>query len=273
MTDSALPCQLDLRAHTASHPRMGVVDHIAVHPLLHGGAQPTAADVASGAALATATAQALAAAPLWVPVYMYGAASPTGDVALADVRRRLGYFTPSKGGTTSIWGLGDADTDTSSVLQPPPEYGPPVAHPTAGVACVGALPRWVTNFNLVLTWAGDGKGAQHGDQAALLVEARAVAMAVSARRGGPAGCQSMALGRHVGEEAAGSDAQSQNEVEVACNVLAPPAGPSLDTVTSLVVAAAQSRGLRVVRQYCTNVEPHQLRDLALARDRTPMPGS
>ena len=253
---------------------MGVVDHIAVHPLLHGGAQPTAADVASGAALATATAQALAAAPLWVPVYMYGAASHTGDVALADVRRRLGYFTPSRRGDTSTWGLGTDDASPAAgMLQPPPEYGPPVAHPTAGVACVGALPRWVTNVNLVLTWAGEGKGAQHGDQAALLVEARAVAMAVSARRGGPAGCQSMALGRHVGEEAAGSDAQSQNEVEVACNVLAPPAGPSLDKVSALVAAAAQSRGLRVVRQYCTNVEPHQLRDLALARDRTPMPGS
>jgi hypothetical protein len=245
---------------------MGVVDHIAVHPLLHGGAQPSAADVAAGVALATDTAQALAAAPLWVPVYMYGATSPTGDVALADVRRRLGYFTPSKGSTSSIWGLGDAGADASSMLQPSPEFGPPVAHPTAGVACVGALPGWVTNFNLVLTWRGQGNSKQHGSQAALLAEARTVAMAVSARRGGPAGCQSMALGRHTGGGAAGSGTQCEEEVEVACNVLAPPAGPSLDTVSSLVADAALSRGLRIVRSYCTNVEPHQLRELALARD-------
>ena len=250
---------------------MGVVDHIAVHPLLHGGVTPSAADVAAGVALAAQTAQALAAAPLWVPVYMYGAASPTGDVALADVRRRLGYFTPrSRGDHTSTWGLGAADdaSPAAGMLQPPPEHGPPVAHPTAGVACVGALPGWVTNFNLVLTWRGPGDDKQHRSQAALLAEARTVAMAVSARRGGPGGCQSMALGRHVGGEAAGTGAQCEEEVEVACNVMAPPAGPTLDTVSSLVADAAQSRGLRVVRSYCTNVEPHQLRELALARDAT-----
>ena len=246
---------------------MGVVDHIAVHPLLHGGVTPSAADVAAGVALAAQTAQALAAAPLWVPVYMYGAASHTGDVALADVRRRLGYFTPSRRGDTSTWGLGTDDASPAAgMLQPPPEYGPPVAHPTAGVACVGALPGWVTNFNLVLTWRGQGDSKQHRDQAALLAEARTVAMAVSARRGGQAGCQSMALGRHVSGGAAGSGAQCEEEVEVACNVMAPPAGPTLDTVSSLVANAAQSRGLRVVRSYCTNVEPHQLRELALGRD-------
>ena len=38
---------LDLRAHTASHPRLGVVDHISCHPLLQPSDVHAAAEVSS----------------------------------------------------------------------------------------------------------------------------------------------------------------------------------------------------------------------------------
>jgi glutamate formiminotransferase len=79
---------VDLRRHEASHPRLGVVDHVSVHALAAQGAlpQPQAA-----IALSLAIADFLAAR---LPVHLYGAASPAG-ARLADVRRSLGYFGAS----------------------------------------------------------------------------------------------------------------------------------------------------------------------------------
>jgi glutamate formiminotransferase len=74
---------LDLRNHAADHPRLGVLDHVSLHPL---GQQATLQQAAEAA---TCLGQQLAAAPFMLPVYYYGAAQPTGR-RLAEIRRQLG---------------------------------------------------------------------------------------------------------------------------------------------------------------------------------------
>jgi hypothetical protein len=74
---------IDLRAHSATHPRLGVLDHVSLHPL-----GPQASLQLAGQA-AAAIGQQLAAPPLQLPVYWYGAAHPTGR-RLPEIRRQLG---------------------------------------------------------------------------------------------------------------------------------------------------------------------------------------
>jgi hypothetical protein len=74
---------IDLRAHAAQHPRLGVLDHVAIHPL---GPQATLSQAAQAAA---AIGQQLCQQPLQLPVYYYGAAHPKHR-RLAEIRRRLG---------------------------------------------------------------------------------------------------------------------------------------------------------------------------------------
>jgi hypothetical protein len=74
--------QLTLAEHQATHPRLGVVDHISCHALEPDGKAPAAA-------MATAVAAALAAAEPALPVVMYGDASGTKS-RLQDVRRACG---------------------------------------------------------------------------------------------------------------------------------------------------------------------------------------
>jgi hypothetical protein len=82
LASKALEC-LDLRRHAATHPRLGVADHISCHPL--GGA----ASLQDAAALATSIAQQLSSGPHQLPIYLYGSASQQGR-RLADIRRQLG---------------------------------------------------------------------------------------------------------------------------------------------------------------------------------------
>lgn len=74
---------IDLRSHAADHPRLGVLDHVSLHPL---GAEATLQHAAQAAA---SLGQQLAAPPFGLPVYFYGAAHPAGR-KLAEIRRRLG---------------------------------------------------------------------------------------------------------------------------------------------------------------------------------------
>ena len=137
----------------ATHPALGAVDHIAVHPLF-----PTAPGArASAAGLATTLATSLG--DRGIPVYLYGWASPAGRT-LAEARRSLGYF-----------GGGKKDGADATTAPPPPDAGPPTPHPRHGVAIIGATP-WVVNVNVPLAT---------GDVAA----ARAIARRVSTRGGGP----------------------------------------------------------------------------------------
>ena len=105
--------------------------------------------------------------------------------------------------------------------------------------CVGALP-WVVNYNLLLVPV-----APPMEDAAFAAAAKRVALAASARRGGPPGAQALAL-RHA------------SGFEVACNLHAPyPAGgPGAPAaVRAAVEAAATREGLRVADAYATNVDP------------------
>jgi glutamate formiminotransferase len=228
--------RIDLRSHEATHPRLGVVDHVSVHPLL-----PTVASAADGDAAQNA-ARALAlhigeSLSQRLPVYLYGGA--TASAATLDaVRRSLGYFRCSA-------------ASAPQPPPPPPDLGPLVPNPCEGVVLVGSLP-WVVNYNLALDWAdGPDKlqqspGAQATIRSAeLLVRARRVAAQISQRRGGPVGCQSLAL-----EHAEGS-------VEVACNLLTPSAPPVAE-VHRLVERLAHAEGLRVIGHYCTGLTPEEI---------------
>jgi hypothetical protein len=269
-----------LRAHTASHPRLGVVDHVSVHALPRFDDDATSsADVdahenddvvsedadadahAAAAALARRVGASLAALPL--PVYFYAAAH-AARAPLADVRRRLGYF-----GSGGAAGVPSSSASASASAPPPPDAGPRAAAAASGVACVGALP-WVVNFNLLLVpinEPGDAR-AQPGLRAndpdldhAFAAAAKRVAAATSSRRGGPPGVQALAL-RH----AAGW--------EVACNLLDPFAakgagGPS--AVRAFVAPLAAAEGLSIADAYCTNVAPRALAARARAADAAAAP--
>ncbi len=90
LATKALEC-LDLRRHAATHPRLGVADHISCHPL------SGAASLEDAAALARSIAQQLSSGPHQLPVYLYGSASREGR-RLADVRRQLGARGVGRGG-------------------------------------------------------------------------------------------------------------------------------------------------------------------------------
>jgi glutamate formiminotransferase len=80
---TAAACEISLQQHSASHPRLGVVDHISCHPIQPASDLHTASHVAHdiGAALAEALPD--------LPVLMYGAACPR-ESRLQDVRRACG---------------------------------------------------------------------------------------------------------------------------------------------------------------------------------------
>lgn len=155
---------VDLDAHAGAHPRLGVVDHVAFHPL----ASAHLEDV-------TALARAVAADigdRLQVPTYLYGAAHRDGRT-LASIRRQLGYFTPTSPGGEQWHGAPD------SLLPVAPDAGPRTSSASNGVVVVGATP-WVDNYNVPLTTAD-------------VSVARRIARAVSERGGGLACVQAMGL--------------------------------------------------------------------------------
>lgn len=227
---SAALASLDLRAHDSSHPRLGVVDHVAVHAL-------GSASDAQRRSLASASATRIGASfasQLSLPVWLYGWASDRG-AQLDAVRRALGYFAPHQ-----------PHGQPPPVVAPlRPDMGPEVVDPAAGVACVGAVP-WVVNYNILLRSAAGGDA----DDAALMAAARRVAGVASARRGGLPSVQALAL-RH----AAG--------VEVACNLL-DPLVTTPATVLAAVTVRAQKEGLSVVAAYETGMDAEQLLQMARA---------
>ncbi|CAN6202773.1 unnamed protein product [Urochloa humidicola] len=155
---------VDLGAHAGAHPRLGVVDHIAFHPL-------AGAHLDDVAALTRAVAADIGD-KLQVPTYLYGAAHREGRT-LASIRRQLGYFTPNSPGEQ--W---RGSPETSS-LPVPPDAGPTTPSRSKGVVAIGAT-AWVDNYNVPVHTA---------DVAA----ARRIARAVSERGGGLRSVQAMGL--------------------------------------------------------------------------------
>ena len=264
LTQEALQL-LDLRQHTATHPRLGTVDHISCHPLTaspaaaetggqeqeqqqeqqqqqqqpgtlpgeqqpFGGAAPAKAGAASaaGAAAGTAALAQLIAAQLGSGPH----ALPVFTYGWAHPQQRpldevRRQLGYFKGATDSSWqgALGTAPLPLA------PCHGPAAAPPHSGVCCVGAVP-WLVNFNVLL----------HTDD---LPAARAIARAVSQRGGGLPGVQAMAL-RHT------------DGIEVACNLLDPAASPPEAVLAAVQRLAAQHGGLAVGPAYRTNKSPEQL---------------
>ncbi|KAJ9534594.1 hypothetical protein QJQ45_022186, partial [Haematococcus lacustris] len=106
LSQTALSC-LDLRQHSATHPRLGVVDHISLHPLhsphpspsqaptpqQHPGPGPPSPAMAAAVQCGLAVAAALSQPPWLLPVFLYGALQAEGR-RLADTRRGLALCHP-----------------------------------------------------------------------------------------------------------------------------------------------------------------------------------
>ncbi|CAK0798301.1 unnamed protein product [Prorocentrum cordatum] len=239
---------LDLQSHSATHPRVGVVDHVACNPL-------GSATRADAGALAARLGQLLGAGAAEVPaagvagpsparpplpVYLYGAAR-ADERPLAELRRALGYF----GGAARGEWTGLSSKMARAMAELPPDHGPATPSARSGAAVVGAVP-WVFNYNLLLSAASAG-GV--GDDGELMRRARRVARAVSARGGGLAAVESMALPHERG-------------VEVACNLL-DVATTSPAEVRALVEALSKPEGLAIDSDYFTNKHPEDVLALVL----------
>ncbi|KAK9131631.1 hypothetical protein Scep_011159 [Stephania cephalantha] len=160
---------INFELHCGTHPRLGIVDHICVHPLAQTPleqaaciAKSLAADIGSN---------------LHVPTYLYGAAHQEGRT-LDSVRRKLGYFKPNLDGTQ--WKGGP----TSNLLPLKPDGGPSQAVQSKGVVVVGAT-RWVDNYNVPISSTD-------------MSVARRIARRVSGRGGGIQSVQAMALAHGEG---------------------------------------------------------------------------
>jgi len=227
---------LDLRTHEASHPRVGVVDHVSCSPL-----GSATSEEAGKLALRVGRFLSLSGPgdkPA-LPVYLYGAAREDGR-SLAELRRSLGYFS---GASKGLW-TGLSDEMASAMRDLAPDYGPSDVDSQYGAAVVGAVP-WVTNYNLLLASASM-------DQADLMTRCRRIARLTSTRGGGPVAVETMALPHEHG-------------VEVACNLLDTATTPPSE-VLARVRALVDAEGLRLAGDYFTNKRPEEVLAFTLAAE-------
>uniref|UniRef100_A0A0A9CMB5 glutamate formimidoyltransferase n=1 Tax=Arundo donax TaxID=35708 RepID=A0A0A9CMB5_ARUDO len=160
---------VDFGSHAGAHPRLGVVDHVAFHPL-------AGAKLDDVAALTRAVAADIGD-KLQVPTYLYGAADREGRT-LASIRRQLGYFTPNSPGDQ--W----RGAPEASSLPVAPDAGPSTPSRSKGVVVVGAT-AWVDNYNVPVHTSDVGA-------------AKRIARAVSERGGGLRAVQAMGLAHDEG---------------------------------------------------------------------------
>ena len=109
--------KIDLTEHVATHPRLGVVDHISFHPLENCSLQELGAFVNSFGSQISDENQ--------LPVLLYGSAEDNRKT-LAEVRRSTGYFKEGLAVDSSV----EAD------------FGPSAVDPHRGILCLG----WVCFF-------------------------------------------------------------------------------------------------------------------------------
>ena len=216
---------VDLSRHSATHPRLGVVDHVSCHPLFRDNTTICAARMARDAI-------GRGLGELGLATYLYGEGV---DVDLASVRRRFGYFRANSSG--SQWRGSEAEW-AEVLRQVPPDFGPSLLRDEWGIACVGCVP-WVVNHNVVLNTADVGI-------------AKRLAKEVSERGGGLARVQAMGL------------AYEHGQVEVACNLLDTAiSGP--DDVDAFLSKALEAVGpgeqVGIVRSYQTGKTTEELRAL------------
>lgn len=222
IADTALSL-IDLTMHRASHPRLGVVDHIACHSLLPPDVPKEMADDA-----ARLIAQQLATGKHPLPCYLYGSASASssqGEVTLASIRRNFNYFSSNR---NAEWeGCSSQDEYLAKF---PPAFGPHHVNPQWGVACIGSTP-WVVNHNILLETED-------------VSIAKEIARSVSERGGGLKHVQAMGLATNGG-------------VEIACNLLDERA-TSPDDVDNRVQELAGSYNIRLLKSYQTGKSTKEL---------------
>lgn len=170
---------VNLGEQTASHPRVGTVDHISCHPF------SSDAPLAAADETAQLIGEQLGQSP-GLPVFLYGTAHSHAR-QLPRLRRELGYFSGTKAGEWSGWG-----SSVAGSLKIAPDFGPDQARPQHGVSLVGSG-LWVTNFNILLLTRE-------------LRRAQQISTVLSERGGGLPGVQAMAL-------------PHQDGIEVACNLV------------------------------------------------------
>lgn len=190
--------RIDLTRHEGVHPHVGALD---VAPIVH------LDDAMRGAACAEALVLGdLLARQLELPVLLYGALA--GGRTRAELRR---------GGPGEL-GRRLADDELA------PDFGPPLAHPTAGATLVAARPPLVA-FNVRLA------------PPATFHDAREIAARI--REGGPEGLP--------GLRAIGLRLERQQEIQLSMNVERPAETPLRDVVAAIArhatPAAAELVGL------------------------------
>lgn len=220
---------IDLTMHKATHPRLGVVDHISCHPLT-----PPHVPLEMASDAARGIAERLGSGERAVPVYIYGHASrgldaslgnKDGEIGLADIRRHFSYFSANE--EESWEGCIQEDEYLASF---PPACGPLHVHPQRGIACVGSVP-WVVNHNVLLDTRD-------------VTVAKGIARLVRETGGGLKSVQAMGL-------------VAKDGVEVACNLLDENVS-SPAKVDKMIRQLATERGIKVLNSYQTGKSVHDL---------------
>ncbi|KAK8627202.1 hypothetical protein V6N13_134821 [Hibiscus sabdariffa] len=213
---------INLELHSGTHPRLGTVDDIVLHPLAR-------ASLDEAAWLAKAIAADIGNR-FHVPVFLFGAAHPTGR-ALDTIRRELGYYRPNAmGNQWAGWTL----PETLSVH---PDEGPTHVSRARGITMIGACP-WVGLYNVPIMTAD-------------VSVARRIARMVSARGGGLPTVQSLGL------------VHGEDSIEIAC-ILLEPNQVGADRVQSQVEMLAAQEGLDVEQGYFTDSSPEMIVDKYLS---------
>ena len=256
---AALETLPPLQDHDATHPRIGLVDHVSVAPLCpareegeeeEGGATGGSSNMDDASVAALEFAALLAGR---VPVMLYGGARGEAGLAprtLAQTRRETPYFNARAKNS------GLSATTLTPPHQPPPggdadiwrglavDLGGPTVDPAIGVCCVGAVPL-VLNFNVRLKTRSREVAA-------------AAAAAVRSRRRAwedPAGglpCVEALPLRHAG-----------GNFEVACNLLDPVATPPA-LVLERIKEVARASGVAVEEAYTIGMAVEEIRARLLA---------
>jgi glutamate formiminotransferase len=235
LSRAALSC-IDLREHDATHPRLGVVDHVSCHPLRRESKEDMEIAVECARKIALILGDECG-----VPTFLYGTCKKQeGDVdtSLASIRRKFGYFKTHGSGSDQHqqeWkGLSDSwlATMNSVIVNNPPDFGPNTVSAHIGIACVGSVP-WMINHNVVLNTLN-------------IDIAKAVAKKVSERGGGLKAVQAMGL-------------EIDGGVEVACNLLDSAVSNCTNVdefITEMLLK--NYKGIHIVKSYQTGMPVSEL---------------
>lgn len=281
------------RKHSATHPRLGIVDHVSVHPI-------GTCDMDAAKAAARAVGRRFGG-ELGVNSYMYGYATMNENVGantnnrnnsnngnktnssngsnsrreLAEIRRKLGYFSANGEGETWV-GASDVYYRMQK-WEVKPDFGTGEKNDVEekGVCCVGAVP-FVVNYNVPMVcelsdWSQEKLVLDLGKQIAKRVSQRN-------ESDGLPNVQSMALMRtttNEKEDASSSGNKNMTmEIEIACNLLDETSSTTREQVQKKIeelmpelLVENASRGVKlngvacqIGKGYVTNLQPQDFLD-------------